>query len=152
MTIAQLLTEFVETYGKNKWTYSTYTAMVARIQHYVIPMIGDINVEDFDVRSAERFYKDLLDQPSRSYKNRNCSRSVVREIHKLLNEAFNRAVIWEIIPSNKIVNAVYPLEEKNERVIWNEETIRYAIENCEDPLMSLAINMAFSLTLRRFWH
>ena len=72
----------------------------------------------------------------------------VREIHKLLRSAFNQAVRWELISRNPVLNATLPKEEHKERDIWTAETLSKAMEVCDDPILSLALNLAFSCSLR----
>ena len=38
--------------------------------------------------------------------------------------------------------------EKHERDIWDAQTVMKALELCDDPFLSLAINLAFSCSLR----
>lgn len=74
--------------------------------------------------------------------------ATVREIHKLLRSAFNQAVRWELISRNPVLNATLPKEEHKERDIWTAETLSKAMEVCDDPILSLALNLAFSCSLR----
>lgn len=70
------------------------------------------------------------------------------QIHKLLRSAFNQAVKWELIGKNPVLNANLPKEEHQKREIWTAETLLHALEVCEDDTLSLAINLAFSCSLR----
>lgn len=69
-------------------------------------------------------------------------------IHKLLRSAFNQAVIWEMMSRNPVLNATLPKEEHEVREIWTLETLLHALEVCDDEILSLAINLAFSCSLR----
>lgn len=72
----------------------------------------------------------------------------VREIHKLLRNAFNQAVKWELVSKNPCVNATLPKEEHKKREIWTAETLQHALEVCDDDILSLAINLSFACSLR----
>ena len=72
----------------------------------------------------------------------------VREIHKLLRNAFNQAVRWELIARNPVLNATLPKEEHKEREIWTADMLAKAMEVCDDPILLLALNLAFSCSLR----
>ena len=76
------------------------------------------------------------------------SPSTIREIHKLLRNAFNQAVKWEIMARNPVQNATVPKAEKHERDIWDAQTLMKALSLCDDPFLSLAINLAFACSLR----
>lgn len=72
----------------------------------------------------------------------------VREIHKLLRNAFNQGVKWELMSRNPVLNATLPKEEHKQRDIWTVETLFKALELCDDDMLSLALNLAFSCSLR----
>lgn len=69
-------------------------------------------------------------------------------IHKLLRSAFNQAVKWEMMSRNPVLNATLPKEEHEVREIWTLDTLLHALEVCDDEILSLAINLAFSCSLR----
>lgn len=76
------------------------------------------------------------------------SPNTIREIHKLLRNAFNQAVKWELMARNPAQNATVPKAEKHERNIWDAQTLMKALSLCDDPFLSLAINLAFACSLR----
>lgn len=49
---------------------------------------------------------------------------------------------------NPVQNATLPKEEHKERDIWTVETLFKALEVCDDDNLSLALNLAFSCSLR----
>ena len=72
----------------------------------------------------------------------------VRRVHKLLNSAFTQAMKWELIEKNPAQLATVPKAEKKTRAIWDADTLFHALEVCEDERLKLAINLAFSCSLR----
>lgn len=55
-TLDELLKEYVDLYGKAKWSLSTYEANVALIEHYISPKIGTMKITDINTRVIERYY------------------------------------------------------------------------------------------------
>ena len=49
---------------------------------------------------------------------------------------------------NPVQNATVPKAEKHERDIWDAQTLMKALSLCDDPFLSLAINLAFACSLR----
>ena len=101
----------------------------------------------------EKYYQNLLKVKSRVVNNRKpnteyLSCHTVREVHKLLRSAFNQAVKWELMTKNPCVNATLPQEEHKARDIWDAPTLFKALELCDDDILRLAINLAFSCSLR----
>ena len=101
----------------------------------------------------DKYYRDLLSVKAVSVNNRKPTNEyltphTVREIHKLLRNAFNQAVRWELIARNPVLNATLPKEEHKEREIWTADMLAKAMEVCDDPILLLALNLAFSCSLR----
>ena len=106
-----------------------------------------------NTRVMDQFYRSLQKvksvvvnhvQPKNDY----LTAHTIREIHKILRNAFNQAVKWELIPKNPAVNATLPKEEHVPRNIWTAETLFKALDVCDDDMLKLALNLAFSCSLR----
>lgn len=152
-TINDLLDEYTSIYGVNTWAMSTYEARRSLIANYIRPIIGDMKLEAVNPRVMDKYYRDLLKvKPvSSTYvkaKHEYLTPHTVREIHKLLRNAFNQAVKWELISRNPVEHATLPKEESKPREIWTADMLLRALEACDDDVLSLAINLAFSCSLR----
>lgn len=152
-TVSDLLEEYMSIYGVNTWAMSTYEARRGLIFNYINPIIGDMKLEEVTPRTMDKFYQSLLTVKAKVVKNRKPSHEyltphTVREIHKLLRNAFNQAVKWELMSRNPVLNATLPKEEHKERDIWTAETLFKALEVCDDENLALALNLAFSCSLR----
>ena len=152
-TLKELLDEYMSTYGVNTWAMSTYDTNSAVIRNYVNPVIGDMKLSDITPRVMDQYYRNLLSMkavvtncrhPSSEY----VTAKTVRQIHKVLRTAFSQAVKWELMDRNPVEHATLPRCEKVEREIWTGEDLMRAIEVCEDDDLYLAINLAFSCSLR----
>ena len=152
-TIRELLEEYIAIYGINAWALSTYESRRGLIDNYINPIIGDMKLEQATPRVMDQFYKNLLTvkakpRPYQSAKNEYLSPRTVKEIHKILRNAFNQAVKWELISRNPVINATLPKCEAKPRDIWTAETLFHALELCDDDNLALALNLAFSCSLR----
>jgi integrase len=152
-TVSDLLEEYMSIYGVNTWAMSIYEARRGLIFNYINPIIGDMKLEEVTPRTMDKFYQSLLTVKAKVVKNRKPSHEyltphTVREIHKLLRNAFNQAVKWELMSRNPVLNATLPKEEHKERDIWTAETLFKALEVCDDENLALALNLAFSCSLR----
>lgn len=152
-TVADLLEEYTSVYGVSTWAMSTYEARRGLMYNYIIPLIGDMKLDDLNTRVIDRFYQSLLSVKPKVANNKKpqsefLTAHTVREIHKLLRNAFNQAVKWELISKNPCLNATLPKEEHKKREIWTVETLQHALEVCDDDILSLAINLAFACSLR----
>lgn len=152
-TVKELLDEYMSIYGVNTWAMSTYEARRSIIFNYINPIIGDMQLSEVTTRVLDKYYQSLLSVKSRVVNNRKpnneyLSCPVVREVHKLLRNAFNQAVKWELMAKNPCVNATLPKEEHKTRDIWDADTLFKAIDLCDDDILRLALNLAFACSLR----
>lgn len=153
LTLADLLDQYVSIYGVNTWAPSTYEGHKSLIDNYILPLIGDVKLDDINARMMDNFYKRLKtvkakgrphNKPTDAY----ITPRTIREIHKLLRNAFNQAVKWELMAKNPVQNAILPKCEENVRDIWDAETLFKAIDLCEDDILKLALNLSFACSLR----
>lgn len=152
-TVKELLDEYMSIYSVNTWAMSTYEARRSIIFNYINPIIGDMQLSEVTTRVLDKYYQSLLSVKSRVVNNRKpnneyLSCHVVREVHKLLRNAFNQAVKWELMAKNPCVNATLPKEEHKTRDIWDADTLFKAIDLCDDDILRLALNLAFACSLR----
>ena len=110
-TLAGFLDEYVSMYGVSTWAPSTFDGHKGLIDNYIKPILGDTKLEDITPRMMTKFYKDLLTikaVPRFGHKDALISPRTVRDIHKLLRNAFNQAVKWEMLSRNPVQNATVP--------------------------------------------
>jgi len=117
-TLKELIEEYVQIYGHDKWGGSTYSGNVALINNYILPTIGDTKLAGINTHFMEKYYKDLLKMPAvKSTKN-------------------------------PAVDATVPKAKKQEREIWTAEMLMQALEACDNKMLKIAFHLAFTATLR----
>ena len=119
-TLADLINEYVELYGKDRWALSTYDGNMSLLKNYILPIIGKTPLTDINTRFLEIYYKTLTKTPSVPDLNGNVrsefvSTSVIRDVHKLLKSCFNQAVKWDIMEKNPAFKATVP-KHKSKKV------------------------------------
>lgn len=132
---------------------STYRSKKGLMYNYIIPLIGDVKLDELTPRLMDKFYQSLLKVKTKVVQNKKPKNEyltvhTVREIHKFLRSAFNQAVKWELMTRNPVLNATLPKEEHQKREIWTAETLMHALEVCDDDILALAINLSFACSLR----
>jgi hypothetical protein len=151
-TITEFLEDFVKIYGQKRWGLSMYSSNTALIRNYIDPAIGSYPIQSFSTMDADRFITQLQStRPVDSPVNHGVEKlkpASIEKIVKLLRCAFNQAVRWELISKNPFANAILPKVEHKKRDIWTADIIRRALDNCDDPLLYIAINLAFACSLR----
>ena len=78
-----LLREYVELYGKDKWSLSSYDRNQALINNYIGPSIGQTRLEDINTHFLEKFYQQLLKMPAvpRNFTDKKSDRTVERVLY-----------------------------------------------------------------------
>jgi len=153
-TLNDLLKNYVELYGKEKWALSTYESNLRIIHNYIDPQIGDRKLVDINTYFLEVYYRKLLrtkpvtDKYHRHQNRELVGPATVRDVHKLLRSCFQQAVKWEMMEKNPAINATVPKYKPAERETWDEDTVMHAIEVCENMNLKIAICLSFACTLR----
>ena len=153
-TISDLMERYVALYGQTKWSLSTYQSNCGLIRNYVIPLLGNVRLEELSPRVVAELYRDFLQQPRYDGPyHKSCGRtvslSVLRDIHKLLHSAFEQAVLWEYISRNPFHRAALPRMEIKPRQFLRTDQISVLLEQCDNPRLALALHLAFAGFLRR---
>ncbi|MBE6810450.1 MAG: site-specific integrase [Ruminococcaceae bacterium] len=130
--------------------YDSNTAIIA---NYINPIIGDLEVQAITTRVVDQYVQTLKKTPAVSRGTRKARTEYVTDktiikIIKVLRCAFKQAVRWELIGKNPFDNVVLPKVEYKKRDIWDADTIRKALDECEDSKLYIAMNLAFACSLR----
>lgn len=153
-TLSELLYEFVNTYGRNKWAVSTYNARKGMIDNYINPILGDQNIQSITPKMMDDYYNKVLPNTKAAVKhghkdsNLKVSNRTIKELHKILNCAFKQAVTWQYITRNPAENVMLPKVTYKKRKIWDFNTFQRALEVCEDERLALCMHLAFACSLR----
>lgn len=153
-TVEQLMEEYVEFYGKIKWSLSTFNANESLIRRYICPAIGIIRLSELSPRIVAELYREMLKFPRSEGKycnteGKTISARTLWSIHKILHSAFERAVLWEYIVRNPVHGAVLPAICVRQQKILSAKEIARLTRGCEDEMLAIAIELTFACTLRR---
>lgn len=122
ITVDDLLKEYVELYGKNRWAISTYQSKTALISNYISPIIGGMKLSKLTTQAVNAFYQTLLTTRAvctgkRTTESRYVTPRQVLEVHKILNSCFSLAVKWEIMGKNPAEHAILrPVETRSREI------------------------------------
>ena len=130
-----------------------YASNTGLIRNYINPIIGEINVQDMDARMVDKFIATLqkfkaVDCNGRRAKTEFVTPCTIEKICKLMRCAFGQAIRWGMVGRNPFIGATLPKREQKKRDIWDADTIRRALDACEDDRLYLAIHLAFACSLR----
>lgn len=153
ITVEDFLYDFIKIYGTSHWALSTYESNCALIANYVNPIIGQYPVQNITPKSVDEYYQTLkktkaVVKRNRKPKSEYVTPTTINSIHKVLRCAFDQAVKWELISRNPFPLANRPKPVYKKRDIWTAEMIRTALDNCKEPKLYIAMNLAFACSMR----
>lgn len=150
-TVKDLCNEYIESYGKMKWSYTTYDGNCSLINRYILPHIGSCKLSDLNARLINKFYQTLLCEYSgrSKYKKSFVSPSTIIEINKLLKSIIRQANLWEVMDRNPMLGVVLPKVIEKKTVFLSSDQISYLIQQCDNDTLSLIIQIAFACSLRK---
>lgn len=156
ITVREFLEVYVRVYGTATWALSTYASKCSTIEHYINPYIGDWKLREVTTGMLSEYYNMLLSVPEAPKGNRKPSGrcvqpSGVKKIHDVIRSAFNQALRWEYLAQgarNPAELATLPKDKKRRRKVWTVDVFREAVAKADDPLLALAMHLAFSCSLR----
>ena len=66
----------------------------------------------------------------------------------IFRNCFQQAVKWDLMEKNPALLATVPKHKAEKREFWTAETLMHALEVCDDDRLRIALNLAFSCSLR----
>ena len=153
ITVKDLMQEYLAVYGVNNWAMSTYTTKSGLIDHYINPTLGHLRLMDLNPRQMDRYYQSLSQVRVVSTKYNRASTEfiteyTIHEIWKILRQAFDQAVRWGIMEKNPALGVKNKWKKRGQREMWTAEEFFFAVGHCKDPLLALAMHLAFACTMR----
>lgn len=152
VTVARLMDEYINVYGKTQWSGNTASCYRARTARYIIPHIGDVKLVDITSHFLTKYYSSLLGTetiPKKGQQPKKVSSCVVQEVHKILRSAFNQAIRWEWMNgSNPADHATAPSYKHKHREVMTESELQCALTNADDPILNLCIHLALGCSMR----
>ena len=152
-TIREFLEVFVELYGTKRWGFNNYKANIGLLNNYVYPIIGNKKIQTFTALNVDQYINKLTKTKNVNYGVRKnapqyVTSHTIKSIIKLLRCAWRQAIRWEVVKKNVFTDSNIPYYESKESEIWTACKIQHALEICEDQILYLCINLAFSCSLR----
>ena len=152
-TVAQLMSVYLRLHGVPRWSPSTYRSNCGLIQHYILPCMGDMRLSELSPRTVAALYSRMLEEPRISspyhkQSGQKLSPTTLRSIHKVLNSAFEQAVLWEYVYRNPFHRAPLPACRPKQKAFLTPEQIKQLVLHCP-PTLALAIHLTFAASLRK---
>lgn len=146
MSLSDYLDYWYETYVIPNTKYQTqkrYKTLMECIKSH----IGHIALDKLKTPQIDRFYADLklivIKKDKRRY-----SDGTILKVHKLLRQALEKAVGWEMIIKNPAQYATPPRQDESERETWGIDEAFFFLSKIKNSKIYLPVLIAFHTGLR----
>lgn len=152
LTVAEMMTILRTDYGPRNWKPNIAASNAARIDAYIIPLIGDEKLSTLTPKRLERFFLEVRELPQTGNPNQKVGLSVVEKIKSLLSTAMKEAYRLQYITKREQVDVVSLAEcdsySSEERTIWTQEEYRRAVEAAQPLQMRVWLELSAQATAR----
>lgn len=141
LTVEDYLHTWLEEYTKHTISHSTYVSYEVAIRLHINPYIGDIPLSKVKPFHIQSMYGKLL--------HKGLSSTSVLYVHKVLRQALNLAIEWNIVQKNATDAVKPPRKRKVEYKIWENDTILEALTLSKGTVLYLPILLAVTTGMRQ---
>lgn len=138
LTLKEHLLDFLDKYKENL-SITTYNNYLRICNKYIIPMLGDIKLEDLKPIHVQNYVDDLVEL---------LSPQTIKIHINILKLALKRAYRLRLIRENVVEYIEIPKSRKFKNKIYNQEDMVKLLKTCKDTTLELPITLAIGLGLR----
>jgi len=141
-TVGQFLEHWLEDVHKPPSVrINTYRAYRHYLDHYVLPAIGHIRLQQLSPEHVQGLYARKLEE--------GYAAETVRGIHRMLHKALNDAVKWNRIPYNVCDKVTQPRQVKYEHHPLTKEQAKQLLEAAKGSSLEAVLTLAVASGMRR---
>lgn len=155
-TYAEFIDRFLPFYArKQRFSPNTYDSYAGNLKNHILPYFGDCIMSRITSEDIDNFLDYLSKKPckgSKSYGKKaedapKLSSATIKKCYNILMLGFSTAKKWGYV--TEIPDASAPAEKTKKRKAWAPEQVFDVLTKIEDdPLLHLAVHMAFVCSLR----
>ncbi|MCC5911411.1 MAG: site-specific integrase [Clostridiaceae bacterium] len=142
MKVADYLEKWLQDYAKHKVAPKTYRSYHDTVHIHLNPKIGHYKLEKLSPTIIQSYYTWCIE-------NTELSNTSINYNHKILKQALNQAVKWQLLIRNPCLAVEPPKKEKHKVEVLNEEEINKLLDACKDEVIYLPIFLAITTGMRR---
>lgn len=151
-TVKEHLKDWLNTYGKQNLTLTTYAGYKIIVEKHLIPELGDISLSELKPKNVKDYYTKALESGRKDGKKmygKGLSATTVSQHHRVLREALQHALELEMIVRNPCDAAKPPRKAKHEITFLPAEDATGIIELFRDSYMFIPVFLAVTIGARR---
>ena len=130
MTVGEYLDYWYDTYVLANTKYNTQQRYKTLI-NCIKDRLGHISLDKLKTPHIDRFYADLRLEKNKKG-NRRYSDTTIVKVHKLFNQAIEKAIGWDLLVKNPVKYATKPQKDETNIEVWTLKEVNYFLENIKD--------------------
>ena len=148
LTVGAFLREWLDAV-QVKLRPSTWASYSLNVEHYIVPALGTIPLQNLTAAKLNAFYADLL-RNGRTRRDGGLSRRSVRYVHTIIRKALHEAVRWNRLARN-VADLADPPSQGTTRAmkVWDADELRRFLEHVQDDRYYAAWLVAATTGVRR---
>lgn len=111
------------------------------IRNHIMKYFQHKKINEITTFDIDSFYVDKLDS--------GYSGAYIRQMHNLLNQAFDQAVRWSLVKVNPVKNAKPPKVKSEEKITWTVDEVNRFLNLIKDSSMEIPYLLAIFTGMRR---
>lgn len=135
---------------------SSYAGLKRNIRNHIEPYFGKMIVSKITPETIEDFFFQLSQKKCRGAKSYKKSEdqiptlkgSSLMKVFNIIRPAFRDAETWGYTKRNPISSDQAPAYKYAKRKFWKKEQVQHALEKINDPVLHLAVHLAFMCNMR----
>ena len=148
MTVGDFLQRWLEDYVQHNCAAKTGDRYAEIVRNHVLPVIGCVKLRELKPAHIQELYS-LAKRSGRRDGRGGLSSRTVHHIHRVLTNAFNTGVKWQLLATNPVKAATPPRPESKEMVALSQQQSLQLLDLLEESPLRLPVFLALTTGMRR---
>lgn len=148
ITVEEYLERWLSDYAKVNTAPRTYEGYEYIIRQHVIPQLGQLKIDKLKPLHIQSYYSNRLTEGRIDGKGGLSNRSVLHH-HRVLHQAFDQAVKWQMLQINPVNAITPPKPQKKKMNVLSREQIQLLLQETKEKSYFSIIYMAIHTGMRR---
>lgn len=136
-------------YAQHNVSARTYERYAGIVRNHLVPALGSIQLSKLRPQQIQAYYSEALESGRMTGRGGPLSARTVLHHHRVLREALQQAVRWQLLSANAADAVEPPRPVRTEMRVLGPEGVASLLEACaEEPTLRMAVYLAVSTGLR----
>jgi integrase len=148
MTVGDFLQRWLDDYVQHNCAAKTAERYAEIVQNHVLPAISHMRLRELKPAHIQELYSSAKRAGRKDGKGGLSSRTV-HHVHRVLTNAFNAGVKWQLLANNPVRAATPPRPERKEMVALTQQQSLRLLDVLENSPLRLPVFLALTTGMRR---